>query len=582
MATDATRPVLSALRQAADVSVRIRLVLAVLLAVTVAVLAAMTPVSLKFLIDSVTNDAHAGFLWGAAYIAALVIGRIAGAFQTYLFVSGEQRLQRRLESFTFGRLLHTPLATHLAESTGATLQAHTHALQGVRLLLTLACLTLLPIAVQLTVVLLVAVNVFPAPLWAVLIGAIAAYALVFTLGVRRVSQPTTAALASHVEAAKIFTDALIGIEAIKAFTAESDVISRHDRFLAKSERAWRDSFARRVETGLAAAIIFAIALGAALWLGVNGVSRGSMSVGDLVLLNAYLLQIVGPLESTGYAIRDLAQALTHLRGWRRLLGLPQEGKDDSVAKEWLGQASSPCTIEFRNVSFAYTPGRAALVDVSFEAPAGGVTAIVGVSGAGKSSILRLLQRQYAPDDGEIWIDGEPIGSFPVAQIRHRISVVSQDVVLFNDTLGYNLRLGQPNVDDAVLHHVVIRAGLGALVARLPLGLETHVGERGLQLSGGERQRVAIARALLRDFDILILDEATSALDAQTEQEICNDLLAVAHGTTTLIVTHRLAVARRAEKIIVLENGRVIEQGRHDDLLSRQGRYAFLWRQQISA
>lgn len=580
MAADINRPVLSALREAADAVVCVRLGVSIGFAVAAAMLAAVTPVLLKFVIDGVAGEPDASLFWTAAYLASLVTTRVAVALQLYYFGTGEQSLQRRVDALTFRRLLGARPPYSLAEPTGASLQAHAHALQGIRQVVTLGCMTLLPVLIQLMTILAIALHVFPVLLWLILAIALAAYAAIFAASVGRLSQPTRIALTSRVQASQILTDALINLEAIKAFCAEAQILSRHDQALGCGERAWRKSLARRVETGLLSAVIFALACGGSLWLGIGEVTAGSLSVGDLILLNAYLLQVVAPVEAGGYAIRDLTQAVAHLRDWRRVLCLPQDASDIDAAKP--ARPPVPRSIVFRKVCFGYEPGRRVLRDVSFDAPAGGAVAIVGASGAGKSSLLRLLQRHYLPDEGEILLDGEPVQHLEIGALRRSLSIVSQDVVLLNDTLRYNLRLADAGASDDVLYDALKRAGLSSLLARLPAGLDAQVGERGVQLSGGERQRVAIARALLRPSDVLVLDEPTSALDPLTEMEICEDLFAAARGRTTLIVTHRLALARRADIIIVLHEGCIQDSGRHQDLLLRNGVYAELWRQQTAS
>jgi ATP-binding cassette subfamily B protein len=312
-------------------------------------------------------------------------------------------------------------------------------------------------------------------------------------------------------------------------------------------------------------------------LGVSATSAQAITVGDFVLLTTYMLQIVQPLELAGFAMRDLAQGANYLDKWAEVERLPEEpGLGDKEPQVLLGH---PPTIAFENVSFAYSPDRPALTDIDFTLPAGSLVAIVGPSGAGKSSLVRLILGHYRPASGRVLVDGVPVSDLDVHELRRRAAVVAQDAPLFNDSLKNNLLFARPDASDEAIQHALTVARLDQLVARLPDGLATQVGERGLSLSGGERQRVAIARAVLRNSQLLLLDEATSALDAETERGLCADLEQFAHGRTTLIVTHRLALASRARTIFVLDKGQIVERGTHSSLIAGRGLYFRLWQSQ---
>ncbi|HVK82070.1 MAG TPA: ABC transporter ATP-binding protein, partial [Verrucomicrobiae bacterium] len=316
----------------------------------------------------------------------------------------------------------------------------------------------------------------------------------------------------------------------------------------------------------------ALTCGALLALGARAVLSGAISIGDFVLINAYVLQLVRPVEMLGFALRDIAQGRQFLARWSEILAEPAEPADMKPG----GVDRLAPSIAFNDVSFAYGPGVAALESVSFRVGAGEVVALVGPSGAGKSSLLRLLLRYFEPSAGQILVDGAPIDALELQAWRGAVASVGQDTILFNDTLEANIRFARPDADAKAFDRAVSLSRLNELIARLPDGLLTMVGERGLKLSGGERQRVAIARALLKEAPVLVLDEATSALDAGVEAEISEVLLDAARGRTTIIVTHRLALARAAQRIVVLENGRVVEDGAHAALVQAGGTYARLW------
>lgn len=602
--------------QAADRSVWLRLSAAMAAAVAAAALAVAGPIALKYLLDALTGQAASAvsaLVLVGLYVGALGGARLAEQAQAYCFGTGEQRLQQRLNALMFSHVLALPMGFHLDRQAGGLAQTLTLGLQGARIIMTHALFAVLPVAVQAVLIAAVVIEVFDLAVWLVVMGAILAYALVFAWGVKRLTGATRAVSAAQVEAGGQFTDGLINVEPVKAFGAEAVIGRRYQDLLGEAEQRWRVFYARRSENGVLAGLVFSLALGAVLAIGVQSFARGTITLGDFVLLNAYMLQLVRPIELMGFALRDIAQAGVYLERWAEFLRLVPETEIDvrpalppsaagvmtkSAAGAARGGAARTATASalgvgpapgiepahaphvcFDEVCFGYADQRPILSSVSFSVAGGTTAAIVGPSGAGKSSLVRLMLRYYAPEVGCIRFDGVDICAMPIEAVRAMIAVVSQDTVLFNASLGRNIAFARPDANIEEIDDAVRRARLSATVARLPNGLDTLVGERGLKLSGGERQRVAIARAALKQAPILVFDEATSALDAATEREVCADMLEAAGGRTALIVTHRLQVAARADSVIVLDAGHVAEQGSHEALLAQGGAYAGLWRRQ---
>ena len=320
-------------------------------------------------------------------------------------------------------------------------------------------------------------------------------------------------------------------------------------------------------------LIIATAVTLMVWRAAVGVVEGRMSLGDLVLVNAFMIQLYIPLNFLGVLYREIKQSLADME---RMFGLMAENREIADAPNAQPLVVTRGEVEFAGVSFAYNPARPILRHLSLQLPAGKITAIVGSSGAGKSTLSRLLYRFYDIDEGAIRIDGQDIRNVTQSSLRSVIGIVPQDTVLFNDTLEYNIRYGRPEASEDEVRAVAEAAHLKALIQSLPDGLQTRVGERGLKLSGGEKQRVAIARALLKRPALLIFDEATSALDSESEKAIQAELMEVSKGRTTMVIAHRLSTIVDADQIIVLEHGQTIERGRHAELLAKGGRYAELW------
>jgi ATP-binding cassette subfamily B protein len=314
-------------------------------------------------------------------------------------------------------------------------------------------------------------------------------------------------------------------------------------------------------------------------MAARGVTAGTMTVGDFVLVNSYLLQLYAPLGVLGTVYSSVKHSLTDVEAMTRLLEQPPEIADRPDAS---ALAAPRGHIVFDRVSFAYDPRRPILEEVSFEVPAGRTVAIVGPSGGGKSTIARLLFRFYDVGAGAITIDGQDIRDVTQLSLRRAIGVVPQDTVLFNDTLYYNIAYGRAGATPADVEQAARMARLHDFIQRLPEGYQTRVGERGLKLSGGEKQRVAIARMILKQPSVLIFDEATSALDSHTEQEIQVSLREVSIERTTVVIAHRLSTVVDADEILVLDGGRIVERGRHADLLAMGGAYASMWQRQRRA
>jgi ATP-binding cassette subfamily B protein len=368
-------------------------------------------------------------------------------------------------------------------------------------------------------------------------------------------------------------DALINYETVKYFNNEEHEARRYDGSLAKVEEATVQSLKTLGVLNLGQAAIVSIGVTALMWRAASGVVAGELSIGDLVLVNAYLLQLSAPLNYLGMMYREVKQALTNIE---KLFGLLDENLDVQDEPEAKPLVTRQPRVRFRDVHFAYDARRTILDGIDFEIAPGETVAVVGHSGSGKSTLARLLYRFYDVGSGSIEIDGHDLRSLTQASLRSAIGIVPQDTVLFNDSIRYNIRYGRPSASDEEVEGAARSAHIDAFIKTLPDGYDSEVGERGLKLSGGEKQRVAIARALLKNPAILIFDEATSALDSRSERAIQSELDRIAVGRTTLVIAHRLSTIMDADQILVMDAGRIIERGRHAQLLETGGRYAAMW------
>ena len=564
---------------------RLRVVGALLLLAAAKAANVLVPIAYARAVDALAPQSGAGAViavpiallvgYGLLRVMASALGELRNA----VFAKVQARAGRRVALQVFRHLHALSMRFHMDRATGGLSRVIERGVRGIATSLNFLLFNIIPTIVEILFVAVILWWMFAASFALTMLGTIIAYVaftLIFTnwrLRFRRQMNQTDE------EANTKAVDSLLNYETVKYFGNEAHESRRYDESMTRYESAYVKSETTLNMLNAGQATIMAVGLTITMLLAGRGIADGSMSIGDLVMVNTYLIQLYQPLNILGFAYREIKQGLTDMEQMFALLDVPAEVRDAPDAKPLAVGAGE---IRFEDVRFGYRPDREILKGVSFTVPPGRMLAIVGPTGAGKSTISRLLFRFYDVTGGRVLVDGQDVRAITQQSLRAAIGVVPQDTVLFNDTIRYNIAYGRPGASDAEIENAARLAQVHDFVTRLPDGYATRVGERGLKLSGGEKQRVAIARTILKDPRLLILDEATSALDTRTEQEIQAALRDVARNRTTLVIAHRLSTVVEADEIIVLQEGAIAERGTHGALIAAGGLYADMWRRQSEA
>ena len=569
---------------------KLRIVIAMVLVLAAKGVMLALPFAYKGAVDAMSGSGSgsgagtvdAGLTVALALVVAYALGRFtAVAFdnlRNIIFEKVGQTATLHLAEDVFARLHRLSLRFHLARRTGEVTKIIERGTKSIDQMLYFLLFNIAP-----TIIELIAVGIIFYINFGIELVAATAVTVVAYVWVTRAITEWRTKLRREMndldgKALHRAVDSLLNYETVKYFGAEA----REEARYASAARAYAEAAIKSENSvgllNMAQSVItnglVAVAMAYTVW----GWSKGTLTVGDLVLVNTYLIQLFRPLDVLGWVYRTIRQGLIDMAEMFRLIDTDIEVKDAPGAPALIVRRP---TVAFDNVSFGYDPGRTILRGLSFEVPAGSSLAIVGPSGAGKSTIGRLLFRFYDPTQGRVLVGGEDIAAVTQASVRAAIGIVPQDSVLFNESLAYNIAYGAEGADQAMIEQAARDAALTPLIERLPDRYDTMVGERGLKLSGGEKQRVAIARTLVKNPPILLLDEATSALDSRTEQEILATLKRIAKGRTTIAIAHRLSTIADADRIIVLDHGQLVESGNHADLLGQGGLYADMWARQAN-
>lgn len=563
-------------------ALRHRIVVAMFLVLAAKATTLALPFAYKRAVDAMTTPSNQAAMVAIALVIAYAGGRLASVVfdntRNIVFERVGQEATRHLAEDTFARLHRLSLRFHLSRRTGEITKTIERGTKSIDSMLYFLLFNIAPTLLELVAVAVIFYLNFG---WGLVLAT--ALTVATYIAVTRWITEWRTKLRKQMndldgQALSRAVDSLLNYETVKYFGAEDRERERYGRAARSYAEAAVKSENSLGLLNIAQAFIMNMLMGGAMAYTVWGWSKGELTTGDLVFVNTYLTQLFRPLDMLGWVYRTIRQGIIDMAAMFDLIDTPVEVSDKPDAPALIVHHPS---VTFDNVVFGYEPERTILHGLSFEVPAGSNVAIVGPSGAGKSTIARLLFRFYDPQSGRILIDGQDIADVTQASLRAQIGIVPQDSVLFNDTIGYNIAYGREDASDEDVVAAAQSAAILPFIERLPDGFGTEVGERGLKLSGGEKQRVAIARTLVKNPPILLLDEATSALNSRTEQDILRTLRRISEHRTTLAIAHRLSTIADADRILVMEHGRLAESGSHDELLRRDGLYAEMWSRQQS-
>jgi len=561
-----------------------RVVLSLVLLVLAKLATVATPIALKYIVDYLDQNRGADMLLWIPVILVVAYGALRfGAtlfneLRDAVFARVAERAMRRVSLRVFENLHQRELAFHLDRKTGGLARDIERGTNGISFLLRFTLFNIVPTLLEILMVAGILFVVFNVSYVLAILVAVVVY-VVFSIKITEWrTKFVREANARDNQSNSRAIDSLLNYETVKYFNNERYEAEVYDRDLDDWEQARLKNRLSLAALNSGQALIIGLAMIVIMAMAVREVASGEITLGDFTMINAYLLQLFIPLNALGFVYREIRQALVNVERLFKLLADKPAIEDAPDATEL---AVNRGEVQFDHIHFAYRPDRPILKDVNFSIPSGHKIAVVGASGAGKSTLARLLFRFYDVDQGAIRIDGQDIRQVTQDSLRSAIGVVPQDTVLFNDTLYQNLAYGRPEATEEEVYRAARMAHLEDFIHSLPEGYETKVGERGLKLSGGEKQRVAIARVILKNPPLLILDEATSSLDSLSEQAILGALNEVSQQRTTLVIAHRLSTIRDANTILVMDAGRIVEGGSHNELLAAGGYYAHLWAQQHS-